>query len=126
MALRSLEQFGNLELPTGGLHGYEGVRGKQGAKRDKFQGFTPRKTHLTKLCETAHEAAIERALLKRNLNNNHEEREEKKPRKPRCDKKSVRLELAHREHPLCREMPTVLRSIRACHRHSTSSASRCQ
>ena len=61
MALRPLEQFGNLELPTGGLHGYEGVSGRQGAKKDKFQGFTPRKTHLTKLCNTAQEAAISRA-----------------------------------------------------------------
>ena len=76
------------------MHGYEGVRGRQGAKKDKFQGFPPRKTHLTKLCNTAHEAAISRALLKRELQESREEHEEKKPRKPRCDKKR-----APRTHP---------------------------
>ena len=84
------ERFGTLYLPRGGKHGYKGVRGEQGTTRDKFQGHTPRKTHVTKLYTTAHEAAVNLALLKRELEENSEEEEEKKARKARKDKKVAR------------------------------------
>ena len=80
------ETFGTLSLPLGGRQGYKGVRGGQGPKRDGFQGYTPRKTHCTKVYKTAHEAAVQLALLKRDRENNSEEGEERKPRKTRCDK----------------------------------------
>ena len=40
-----------------------GVRGKQGRKKDKFQGVTPKKTHRTQHFDTAQEAAIALARL---------------------------------------------------------------
>ena len=51
------ELAGGQRLPLGGLNGYAGVRGKQGRKKDKFQGATPRKKHRTRLFDTAQEAA---------------------------------------------------------------------
>ena len=75
------ESFGALNLPLGGKHGYHGVRGRQGSKQDGFQGYTPRKTHFTKVYKTAHEAAVDLALLKRDREMNSEDEDEKKPRK---------------------------------------------
>lgn len=81
------ESFGTLNLPLGGKHGYKGVRGGQGSKKDGFQGYTPRKTHFTKVYKTAHDAAVYLALLKRGRESiGSEDEDEKKPRKPRCDK----------------------------------------
>jgi hypothetical protein len=82
------ETFGNENLPLGGKHDYKGVRGGQGSKKNKYQGYTPRKRHCTKLYDTAHEAAVNLALLKRRLVEDDDEVEEitKKPRKPRADK----------------------------------------
>ena len=57
------ESFGALNLPLGGKHGYRGVRSGQGSKKDGFQGYTPRKTHFTKVYKTAHEAAVNLDLL---------------------------------------------------------------
>ena len=54
-------------LPLGGINGYAGVRGKQGRKKDKFQGVTPRKQHRTKLFGTPLEAAVAFAQLKEDL-----------------------------------------------------------
>ena len=54
-------------LPLGGLNGYCGVRGKQGRKKDKFQGVTPKKQHRTALFNTALEAAIAFAQLNEDL-----------------------------------------------------------
>ena len=85
-----VERFGTLNLPLGGKQGYENVRGKQGAKRNEFQGYTPQKTHFTKTYKSAKEAAVNLALLKRELENNSEEEEEKKPRKARKVKKVTR------------------------------------
>ena len=82
------EGFGGLNLPLGGKNGYHGVRGGQGSKRDRYQGCTPRKTHFTKLYDTAHEAAINLALLKRDLEDDSLDEDEKKLRKPRSDKVS--------------------------------------
>jgi len=84
------ESFGALNLPLGGKHGYRGVRSGQGSKKDGFQGYTPRKTHFTKVYKTAHEAAVNLALLKRDREMNSEEEEEKKPRKVRSDKVLLR------------------------------------
>ena len=38
-------------------HGFPGVRGGQGPKRDKFQGCLPYKKECTELCDTPEEAA---------------------------------------------------------------------
>ena len=48
-----VERFGNLELPLGGKYEYAGVRGNQGRARDRFQGYTPKKQHFTRLYDTA-------------------------------------------------------------------------
>jgi len=84
------EMFGTVNLPLGGKHGYKGVRGGQGPNKDGFQGYTPRKTHFTKIYKTAHEAAVNRALLKRDLEQSLalgiEDEKKKRPRKPRSDK----------------------------------------
>ena len=61
------EVAGGQRLPLGGLNGYAGVRGKQGRKKDKFQGATPRKQHRTGLFCTAQEAAIALAQLREDL-----------------------------------------------------------
>lgn len=64
-----VERFGNRLLPLGGANRYKGVRGKQGRKRDKYQGCTPRKTHFTGLYDTALEAAVAFDDLKQDLKN---------------------------------------------------------
>ena len=43
------EVVGGQRLPLGGVNGYVHVRGKQGKKRNKFQGISPGKKTLTKL-----------------------------------------------------------------------------
>ena len=58
-----VEVAGALRLPLGGVNGYVGVRGKQGYKKNQFQGTTPRKTRRTKLCNTPREAAVALAEL---------------------------------------------------------------
>jgi len=58
-----VEVAGVLRLPLGGVNGYVGVRGKQGYKKNQFQGTTPRKTRRTKLCNTPREAAVALAQL---------------------------------------------------------------
>ena len=61
------EEVAGQRLPLGGINGYLGVRGKQGRKRDKFQGVTPKKRHRTKLCDTPLEAAVAFAQLNEDL-----------------------------------------------------------
>ena len=61
------EEVAGQRLPLGGMNGYLGVRGKQGRKRDKFQGVTPKKRHRTKLCDTPLEAAVAFAQLNEDL-----------------------------------------------------------
>ena len=46
------EEAGGHRLPLGGLYGYIGVRGKQGRRKDKYQGITPRKQHRTELFDS--------------------------------------------------------------------------
>ena len=63
----AVERFGNLELPLGsGIHRYVGVRK---VRNGQFQGYTPKKTHTTKACSSAHEAAVLRAQEKFNVQN---------------------------------------------------------
>ena len=52
--MRDVENFGSLQLPLGGKHGYIGVRK---VRDGKFQGYTPRKSHTTAAFGTPHEAA---------------------------------------------------------------------
>ena len=61
------EEAGGQRLPLGGVNGYAGVRGKQGKKKDKFQGTTPRKQHRPSHFETAKEAAIALAQLREDI-----------------------------------------------------------
>ena len=61
------EEFGGQRLPLGGLNGYAGVRGKQGRKKDKFQGVTPKKQHRTAHFDTAQDAALALAQLREDL-----------------------------------------------------------
>ena len=61
------EEAAGQRLPLGGLNGYAGVRGKQGKKKNKFQGVTPRKKHRTGYHDTAKEAAIALAQLREDL-----------------------------------------------------------
>ena len=61
------ERFGALRLPRGGKHGYRGVRGGQGKKRDRFQAYTTvasTKVTVPGLFRSAHEAAVALALWK--------------------------------------------------------------
>ena len=77
-ALR-FEEAGGQRLPLGGRHGYIGVRGKQGRKKDKFQGTTPQKRHRTKHYDTPLEAAVAFAQLREDLDLGiHAERSAKK------------------------------------------------
>jgi hypothetical protein len=61
------EVAGGQRLPLGGLNGYAGVRGKQGRKKNKFQGTTPRKKHRTGLFDSPLEASIALAQLREDL-----------------------------------------------------------
>ena len=64
-----IEVAGALRLPLGGANGYKHVRGKQGRKRDLFQGCSPRKTRCTKLYKNPREAAIAFAKLMKDTEN---------------------------------------------------------
>ena len=61
---RQFEVAGGRRLPLGGANGYLNVRGKQGHKKNKFQGISPRKGHRTGLFDTAQEAAIAYSQMK--------------------------------------------------------------
>ena len=50
-----------------GVNGYIGVRAKQGRKKDKYQGVTPRKHHRTGPYETPKQAAVALAHLRHDL-----------------------------------------------------------
>ena len=58
------EMVAGHRLPLGGINGYLNVRGKQGKKKDMFQGISPRKHTRTGLKKTALEAAIAFAQLR--------------------------------------------------------------
>ena len=61
------EAVDGLRVPLGGVNGYVGVRGKQGRKKNKYQGVTPRKQHRTGPYETPKEAAVALARLRHDL-----------------------------------------------------------
>ena len=61
------EEIGGQRLPLGGINGYVGVRGRQGRKKNKFQGVTPKKKHRTKLHDKPRDAAIALAQLREDL-----------------------------------------------------------
>ena len=61
------EEAAGQRLPLGGVNGYVGVRGKQGKKKNKFQGVTPRKKHRTGYFDHAKEAAVALAQLREDL-----------------------------------------------------------
>ena len=61
------ELFGTLRLLRGGKHGYVGVRGGQGKKRDRFQAYASvnsQKVTVPGLFCTAHAAAVALAQWK--------------------------------------------------------------
>ena len=62
-AQRRFEAVDGLRLPLGGVNGYVGVRGKQGRKKDKFQGVTPRKQYRAGPKDTTKKAAVALAYL---------------------------------------------------------------
>ena len=59
-----VENFGALNLPLGGKHGYYGVRK---VRKGRFQGYTPTKTHTTSDFATPKEAAVALAIKRQNL-----------------------------------------------------------
>jgi hypothetical protein len=88
------EEVGGQRLPLGGLHGYIGVRGKQGRKKDKFQGTTPKKRHRTKHYNTPLEAAIAFAQLREDLDLGIlAEQSPKKPQPPASDATSKKKDV---------------------------------
>ena len=81
--LSSEESFGNLALARGGKNGYERVRGGQGTRHDKWQGYTKGKKKTTELYDTAEEAAVALARLEQDIALRLIDLEDKKPRKKR-------------------------------------------
>ena len=61
------EEVDGLRVPLGGKNGYKGVRGKQGRKKNMYQGVTPRKQHRTGPKKTAKEAAVALAHLRHDI-----------------------------------------------------------
>jgi len=87
------EEAGGQRLPLGGLNGYAGVRGKQGKKKDKYQGTTPKKQHRTGHFGTAQEAAIALAQLREDLELGMlEQRAPQKAQPPAANEPSKKLE----------------------------------
>ena len=77
------EEVDGLRVPLGGINGYKGVRGKQGRKKNKYQGVAPRKKHRTSPKKTAKEAAVALAHLRHDLELGVvEQRSRKKPQPP--------------------------------------------
>ena len=54
----AFKAVGGQRVPLGGLNGFAGVRGKQGRKRNKYQGYDKKKKIYTEPFDTAEEAAI--------------------------------------------------------------------
>ena len=77
------EEVDGLRVPLGGVNGYKGVRGKQGRKKNKYQGVTPRKKYCTVPKDTTKEAAVALAQLRHDLDLGIvEERSRKTPQPP--------------------------------------------
>ena len=106
------EEVDGLRMPLGGMNGYVGVRGKQGRKKNKYQGVTPRKQHRTGPYETPKEAAVALAHLRHDLELGVvEERSRKKPQPPAGSAAPKKLEvgtyLGHLLRPPRAGIPTV-------------------
>ena len=106
------EEVDGLRVPLGGLNGYIGVRGKQGRKKDKYQGVTPRKKHRTSPKKTAKEAAVALAHLRHDLELGVVvQRSRKKPQPPAGSGARKKLEvgtyLGHLLRPPRAGIPTV-------------------
>ena len=106
------EEVAGLRVPLGGANGYIGVRAKQGRKKDKFQGTTPRKTHRTGPKDTPKEAAVALAQLRHDLELGIvEERSRKKPQPTAGTaapkKVEVGIYLGHLLRPPHAGIPTV-------------------
>ena len=83
-----VERFGGLRLRVGGKHGYERVRGGQGPNKNLYQGYTKGKSHTTKLCPSAHGAAVALATLEQSISLGLVDTEGKKPRAKRGSRTS--------------------------------------
>ena len=57
------EHVDGVRVARGGKHGYQHVRGGQGRKKDKYQGVSPKKSHLTGLFDSPQEAAVAYARM---------------------------------------------------------------
>ena len=106
------EELDGLRVPLGGVNGYKGVRGKQGRKKNKYQGVTPRKTHRTGPHETPKEAAVALAHLRHDLELGVvEQRSRKKPQPPAGSAAAKKVEvgtyLGHLLRPPRAGIPTV-------------------
>ena len=92
------ESFGTLRLVHGGKHGYVGVRGRQGKKRNKYQAYVAvdgKKKTVSGLYKSAHAAAVALAQWKQNRELGLEdEPDEKQPRKKRGTKAAEQLATA--------------------------------
>ena len=98
------EHFGSLRLPRGGKHGYVGVRGGQGKKRDCYQAYISvagKKETVPGLFKTPHNAAVALAQWKQQCQLGlQEEPASKKPRKSRSLK--AETPLAHCRNEMAR------------------------
>ena len=83
-SMRDVENFGSLQLPLGGVHGYMGVRK---VRDGKFQGYTPRKTHTTAAFGTPHEAAVALALKRQRLEFDADGDDDQGQQRPRTKRK---------------------------------------
>ena len=106
------EEVAGQRLPLGGLNGYLGVRGKQGRKKDKFQGVTPKKKHRTALFATPLDAGIALAQLREDmelgmLQPRSRKQQQQQPAKLAASRKlEVGIYLGHLPRPLP-VVPTV-------------------
>ena len=116
------EHFGSLRLPRGGKHGYVGVRGGQGKRRDCYQAYTSaagKKETVPGLFKTPHDAAVALAHWKQQRQlGMEEEPASKKPRKSRSLKaKTLRLA------PCCNETTRVPLQLIRCAAADSASGS---
>ena len=108
------EEAAGQRLPLGGINGYAGVRGKQGKKRDKFEGVTPRKRHRTRHFNTAKEAALALAQLREDLDFGMvEEKAPKKAQTPATNTAPKKADVGVFLGDLLRQQRAVIPLVRA-------------
>ncbi len=109
------EEAGGQRLPLGGINGYIGVRGKQGRRKDKYQGVTPKKVNRTQLFDTAREAAIAFAQLREDLELRMlEPPPKKKPATPATTAAPKRFEVGVYIGNICKPLPPAVPTVWAC------------